>query len=415
VNLRELKGLEIAARTRIIWRDGAWLVPSQSGQGKYRVQLSPGVSTCTCEDFQLRQEPCKHIYAVRLAQERDRGEKAPPIDTEVVPKRPTYPQNWPAYNLAQTIEKRRFQQLLHDLCQGIPEPPLPKCGRRPHLAKDCIFAMVYKVYSTFSSRRFHCDLADAYDKGYLSRPISGMKVCHFFKYRELAPVLEALIMRSSLPLRVIETTFAADSTGFSTGRFVRWHNEKYGSNRSGHDWVKVHVISGTKTNVVTSVQILERDAGDCPQLKALVGETAENFQIDQIYADKAYLSHENLALAERVGAVPFIPFKSNSSAGPAGSLWERAYLYYQLHREEFLKRYHQRSNVESTFAMVKAKFRDNVRSKTDVAMKIEVLCKFLAHNLCVLIQSQCELGIEPVFWHNSPAESTGILSINQRG
>ena len=31
-------------------------------------------------------------------------------------------------------------------------------------------------------------------------------------------------------------------------------------------------------------------------------------------------------------------------------------------------------------------------------MKNEVLCKVLCHNLCCLIQSQCELGIEPVFW-----------------
>ena len=48
--------------------------------------------------------------------------------------------------------------------------------------------------------------------------------------------------------------------------------------------------------------------------------------------------------------------------------------------------------------MVKAKFRDHVRSKTDVAMKNEVLCKFLCHNICVIHQSHIELGIEPVFW-----------------
>ena len=28
----------------------------------------------------------------------------------------------------------------------------------------------------------------------------------------------------------------------------------------------------------------------------------------------------------------------------------------------------------------------------------EVLCKLICHNICVLIQEQCELGIEPVFW-----------------
>jgi hypothetical protein len=36
-------------------------------------------------------------------------------------------------------------------------------------------------------------------------------------------------------------------------------------------------------------------------------------------------------------------------------------------------------------------------------MTNEVLCKFLAHNLCVLIQEQCELGIETVFWKETPA------------
>ena len=50
--------------------------------------------------------------------------------------------------------------------------------------------------------------------------------------------------------------------------------------------------------------------------------------------------------------------------------------------------------------MVKRKFGDTVRSKTDMAMVNEVLCKFLCHNLCCLIQEQCELGIDPIFWQN---------------
>ena len=39
-------------------------------------------------------------------------------------------------------------------------------------------------------------------------------------------------------------------------------------------------------------------------------------------------------------------------------------------------------------------------SKTDAAMKNEVLCKLLSHNLCCLIQEQEELGIAPIFWKN---------------
>jgi len=53
-----------------------------------------------------------------------------------------------------------------------------------------------------------------------------------------------------------------------------------------------------------------------------------------------------------------------------------------FNRAEFLQHYHKRSNVESTFSMIEAKFCDHVRSKTDVAMVNEVLCKIVCHNIC---------------------------------
>jgi transposase len=66
-------------------------------------------------------------------------------------------------------------------------------------------------------------------------------------------------------------------------------------------------------------------------------------------------------------------------------------------QDEFLAHCHKRSNVESTFSMVKAKFGDAVRLKTTIAMKNEALCKLLAHNICCLISATYELGIEPTF------------------
>jgi transposase len=83
--------------------------------------------------------------------------------------------------------------------------------------------------------------------------------------------------------------------------------------------------------------------------------------------------------------------------GRGSRLWEKMYLHFQLRREDFLAHYHKRSNVESTFSMIKAKFRDHVRSKTPVAMVNEVLCKIICHNICVLIQEAHELGIEVKF------------------
>jgi transposase len=67
------------------------------------------------------------------------------------------------------------------------------------------------------------------------------------------------------------------------------------------------------------------------------------------------------------------------------------------YRGTFLEQYRSRSLSESTFSMMKAKFGDALRSKTDTAQVNELLCKVLCHNLCVLIQSFYELGIEPEF------------------
>jgi hypothetical protein len=44
--------------------------------------------------------------------------------------------------------------------------------------------------------------------------------------------------------------------------------------------------------------------------------------------------------------------------------------------------------------MIKAKFGERVRSKTATGQINEVLCKVLCHNLCCLIQSVYELGVD---------------------
>ena len=90
------------------------------------------------------------------------------------------------------------------------------------------------------------------------------------------------------------------------------------------------------------------------------------------------------------------------------------YHYYQYRREEFLTHYHKRSNVESVFSAVKRKFGDSVRSKLPVAMKNEVLAKLVCNNLCAVILSQIDLGIEAEFWQNEDdSELPSILRLTR--
>ena len=47
--------------------------------------------------------------------------------------------------------------------------------------------------------------------------------------------------------------------------------------------------------------------------------------------------------------------------------------------------------------MIKAKFGEGLRSKTDTACVNEALLKVLCHNFCCVIQSIYEFGIDPNF------------------
>jgi transposase len=401
VEPRQQRGLEIANRCYIGQQNGIWKVPSQSGNGRYSVNAESETRSCTCPDYETHGGKCKHIFAEEYILEFRRQSDGSSTVTETLQitetKRQTYSQNWPAYNEAQTQEKIQFQSLLHELCSGLAEPPQGK--GRPRLSlPDAVFATAFKIYSTFSGRRFMSDLRDAKDKGFIQHVPHYNSIFNYLENPELMPILKELITQSALPLKSIETDFAVDSTGFMTSRFTRWFDKKYGVVKQEHDWVKAHIMCGVKTNVVTSVDIQGQHTGDSPLLPALVADTARNFQVNEVLADKGYSSVNNLNAVMAINATPYIAFKQHTTGAHRGSTWEKMFHYFSFNREQFFAHYHKRSNIESTVMMIKTKFRDHVRSKTDVAMKNEVLAKILCHNVCCVISAIYELGIDPVFW-----------------
>jgi len=160
---------------------------------------------------------------------------------------------------------------------------------------------------------------------------------------------------------------------------MRWFDVKYGKEEDRRMWIKVHLMCGVKTNVVTAVEVSDKFAGDSPFFKGLVDTTAENFVMQEVSADKAYLSADNLQTVVDHNAMPFIPFKSNSTTGGRkhSYLWKRMFHYYSYNQSHFMASYHKRSNVETTFSMIKAKFGDRLRSKTTTAQINEALAKCL--------------------------------------
>jgi hypothetical protein len=412
MSIRQQKGLQIAQRAGIVQQGRLWLVPSQSGKGKYKVDVEK--KHCTCPDYDFRREPCKHLYAVEYVIEKSKttttDAQGNTTTTETVKvTRKTYPQVWPAYNAAQTQEKRIFQYLLNQLCQGVGSPAQDN-GRPRYDLEDMIFTMAFKVYSTISGRRFMTDLRDAHGKGYLSALPSYNTMFRYFESEMLTPYLQMLIEESALPLAAIEQDFAVDSSGLSTGVYIRWNDAKWGNKTrdmfgdgKGYtigkkDWLKIHITTGVKTNVVTAVEVTDAHAGDSPYFKPLVEATAQNFTMRKVSADGAYLSSNNFKTVVDNHAMPYIPFHSNSTGKGGSELFKKMFHFYAYNQERFLQNYHKRSNVESTFHMIKSKFGNTLRSKTRTAQINEALCKVLCHNICCLIQSMFELGLKPKFW-----------------
>jgi transposase len=393
---REERGLVIAATSKIEQNKLGWKVPSQSGNGSYIVNLDHGTPFCTCPDFEKRQQPCKHIHAVEFVIKRET--KADGTETVTKSMKVTCTQEWTPYNQAQTHEQEQFVRLLRDLCDGIPQPT--QTFGRPRLPlSDVIFGLVYKTYSTMSGRRFTSELKEAETDGLVTKAGHYNSAFRYLENPELTPLIKSLIEKSASVLKSVETDFAVDSSGFATTTYDRWFDHKWGKERSEAKWVKAHLMCGVKTHVVTSVEVTPTETADAPQLPQLVNTTAKTFNINEVSADKAYSSRKNLHAVEAVNGNAYIPFKNrtngvgNKHDGFDG-LWNRMWHYYNFNRNAFLEHYHKRSNVETTFSMIKAKFGTSVRAKTPIAQVNEVLLKILCHNICVLIMSMYELNLQ---------------------
>ena len=394
MEVRKQRGYEIAKTSRIEKTEkGYWKVPSQSGAGFYIVKSNGFGAECDCPDHELRQCKCKHIWAVELIVTQEVDNQGNVTITKTIRK--TYSQDWSNYDKASINQKSLFMKLLKDITSNLNQEY--KFGRPTLPVSDMVYSSVMKVFTTFSLRRFMSDMQIAKEKGYVNATPCYASVGHFMQKKEITPLLAKMITLTSLPLTTIEKDFAIDSTGFGTSIFQRWYSFKHGKEISSRRWVKCHFVTGVKTNIIPSVKITTEFDNDCPQLPELVNKIAENFDMEELSGDKAYLSQQNLEIIDEKGALPFIPFKTNSQANKNGMIWKKMFYLFQLNNERFLEHYHKRSNAETSVMMVKSKFGGSVRSKTWTAQVNEVLCKIICHNICVVIQEMHELGINPNF------------------
>ena len=394
-DLRQERGRLLSLDKRIKNVAGVtWVVPSQTSETAYLVNTKEG--TCSCPDYELRRCRCKHQWAVTFSQTVETDSAGNTTLTQSFSYSRTTARDWNAINASQCEEKTVVQQLLRGLCEGVATPAHTGRGPKPIPLSDVVFAMTMKTYSLMSARRATTDIEAAAEEGSMTRAPHYNSTLAAFSKPEMTAILTSLIERSAAPLASVERSFAVDSTGFGTCVYHRWIDEKYGKPCRRATWLKAHAMVGTATQIITSVKVTTSEGADCPQLPKLVESTKQRFDMDEVSADRAYLSNENLTTIEAAGAAPFVPFKINSQKDGSPA-WRKMHAVFMLKEEEFLAAYSKRSSVESTFSSLKRKFGPAVKSRTFTAQVNEILCKVLCHNLSCLVMAMHKLAIEPSF------------------
>ena len=311
----------------------------------------------------------------------------------ILPLETKYSQKWNKYNLAKTNEKRLFYELLDELCQLIPEPK-KQTGRPPIPTKDMVFMTALKLYNNFSSRKIWSDLKFAERSGYIEKAPHFNRLSDFLNSQGTYDLLQKLLTITAMPLKELENHYSIDASGFGGYQNERWMNVKYQNRGSWSKYLKGHIIIGTKTNVICSCEITSSSVGDPTAAPLILQNLSKNFNPKEISADKAYSSHRILQIIEKINAQPFIPFKENANPNKRSpEIWIRLFKYFKDNQEEFSQHYHKRSNVETTFYMIKSRLGEFLRSKRHTSQKNELMMKFICHNICCLVQEIYENDI----------------------
>ena len=218
-------------------------------------------------------------------------------------------------------------------------------------------------------------------------------VINYMGNSSITQYLYQLVDLTAKPLASVERAFAVDSSGISSPCKDRWIKVRT-EYKQHRDYKKWHIGTGVSTNIITSVKITSASNHDNPQFRELLIHTAKTFKLKEVSADKGYLAKKNVILVEELGAKPYIAIKDNTNLRKKGlNAWGRMLTEFQHNKKKFEEHYHKRSNVETTFSMIKRRFNPYLRSKNEKAEENELLCLVICHNLAVLVHSFFELKI----------------------
>ncbi len=333
---------------------------------------------------------------------REVQKRLTPYTPKLFGEKKTYPQDWPIYQKASSQEKLMFLRILKDAVDFMMiNEEYNGNGRPSAYNADILKSLCIKAYHNYSGWRLESELRIAKAMGTIDNVYKRTTIMKYLQDEKITNLLHKLYKMIAEPLSEIEVYFAADASGISNkyGN-TRWMNIRATDKEIKYrrQYSKIHIISGCKSNVITSVMVTNSNVHESPHLISLLKDTTKRFTVKELTADAGYLSKKNVIGVSKLGVVPYImgtknvnvPMKSRSSWGLMLRLWKKHQMYFSEH-------YHRRSNVESTFGALKRKFGDFCRCKKEESQENEILCKVVCFNASVLSEALLSFDLKPKF------------------
>jgi transposase len=143
------------------------------------------------------------------------------------------------------------------------------------------------------------------------------------------------------------------------------------------EWKSIVNFHFTRTNVheVTQLETLLEPLWD----------------LGNVYADSGYLSGNNCWVIVMKGGTPFIRPKRNTNGKTVkGRAFAEMIERYKQDKEEWMHKYHQRSNIEAVFSSLKRRLGGFVTSIKRQIQQIEIALKIIVYNLMILVKKRVE-------------------------
>jgi transposase len=158
---------------------------------------------------------------------------------------------------------------------------------------------------------------------------------------------------------------------------------------TSHEYVKLHAAIEMKTRAIISFHFTRTNVHEMTQLEKLLKNL---YEFNNVYADSGYLSVNNCWVIKEKGGVPYIrPKKNTTGRQNNGTAFTEMITRYNEDKEGWMKKYHQRSNIEAVFSSLKRRLGGYVTSIKRKVQQIEIALKILVYNLMILVRKIVEV------------------------